>query len=441
MITGLTAKEAADLVKTHRCACNGILVDCWGGSFGVKGPVVRCLNDLEHSTLKPRDPNTRKLLNGQTNEWEDFDVQTQKRVDPGALAVYQTDHGQLELSVGQIIQYLCPTATREEAYLFLCLCQAQRLNPLIKEAYLVVFVGKDGTRRVSMIVARDVFIRRAEAHPKYAGFEAGITVELDSGNVEEIQGALVPLKAKLLGGWSKVYRSDRQQPHYTTISYGEYTTGQSTWNKMPGTMCRKVALVQGFRETFPTISVGMDSNVVVGDPGEEVEGEVLSDSAAPPPQEAPSAPSTAAPTPAPTAAAPQGQRQPRPAGYCQGHRADMFRSSSTKKVAHVLGTGEVCAGVPVVAPPPPVGEGTPPYQGGEDLDDGATRQGESADLPPSQGQDEAELRAAVESAKLAWDKFEFTVLQMRWGIWLQKKHTVAEARARLDSYMRTPQAS
>jgi phage recombination protein Bet len=360
-------------------------------------------------------------------------MQTQKRVEPGALAVYLTDHGKLELSVGQITQYLCPSATPEEAYLFLMLCQAQRLNPLIKEAYLIVY-GKDDNRKVSMIVARDVFIRRAEAHPLYAGFKAGVIVEMAEGNVEDVEGALVPTGGKLLGGWSKVFRKDRQVPHYTTISYAEYNTGRSTWTKMPGTMCRKVAIVQGFREAFPTISVGMDANVTVGDPGDVIEGEgrIVPDAALTPP-----APHQTAPAPR---AAPGRAPQAPASAQCDIHGVTMAQHPQHGVVHGPLKDGTFCNGVLQASPGGP--QAAPLARSTEDHDRGLMVESPSADapegFPPGQSDDQAALENDVIAAGLTWNELEVTFLQMRWAIWHQKGHTVAEAMTRIQNYQRKP---
>ncbi len=43
------------------------------------------------------------------------------------------------LTTKKIIQYICPNATEKEAYVFLRLCQAQGLNPFLREAYLIKY--------------------------------------------------------------------------------------------------------------------------------------------------------------------------------------------------------------------------------------------------------------------------------------------------------------
>lgn len=169
------------------------------------------------------------------------------------LAKIETTHGPIELSVRIIKHMFCPKATDLEATLFLKLCQYQGLNPFLREAYLI----KYGDAPASMVVGKDTFLQRAEAHPQYDGFEAGIIVQDEAGDENRLEGSRVPLGDKLIGGWAKVYRKDHSRPVYAEVDFAEFTTNQATWRKMPGVMIRKVALVQAFREAFPHSFTGL----------------------------------------------------------------------------------------------------------------------------------------------------------------------------------------
>lgn len=159
------------------------------------------------------------------------------------------------LSVDTIINYLCPDATEQEAFLFLQLCQSQKLNPFQREAYLIKY---DKAKPATMVVGKDAFTRRAEEHPKFKGFNAGIVV-LKGDALEYRDGTFWMSKAgeTLVGGWADVYRSDRDHPVKAVVTREEYDTGRSNWQKMPATMIRKVALVQALREAFPSAFSGM----------------------------------------------------------------------------------------------------------------------------------------------------------------------------------------
>src|SRR5699024_4600904 len=66
-------------------------------------------------------------------------------------------------------------------------------------------------------------------------------------------------------GWAKVHRKDWKVPLENTVGLDEYArktnSGKlmSNWAKMPGTMIRKVALVQALREAIPEEFSGLYS--------------------------------------------------------------------------------------------------------------------------------------------------------------------------------------
>ncbi|MCK5217111.1 MAG: phage recombination protein Bet [Methanosarcinales archaeon] len=164
-----------------------------------------------------------------------------------------------DLSVSTIKKYINDKATDEEAYVFLQLCKARGLNPFLKEAYLIKY---DHVSPATMVVGKDAFMKRAELHPEYDGFEAGIIVETEGKEGFVIAdncrvGTFYYDNEILLGGWAKVYRKDHKHPVEITVNMREFSTGKSSWNKMPATMIRKVALVQALREAFPSELSGM----------------------------------------------------------------------------------------------------------------------------------------------------------------------------------------
>lgn len=152
-----------------------------------------------------------------------------------------------DLTKENIRQYLCPAATDQEIFMFLQLCEHRSLNPFIKEAYLI----KYGTTPAVLVVGKDAFTKKAEQHPQFDGFEAGVIVEHTEG-IEYRPGQLVRNGEELIGGWAQVHRKDRKYPYRSEASMQEYNTGQSSWKKLPATMIRKVALVQALREAFPS---------------------------------------------------------------------------------------------------------------------------------------------------------------------------------------------
>lgn len=135
---------------------------------------------------------------------------------------------------------------------FLTLCQVNQLNPFLREAYLV----KYGSQPAQMITSKDAFMKRADRCQDYEGLESGVIAMNDEGVIKDFEGAFMPPKWTLIGGWAKVYRHGRR-PYVQRVSFSEYNKNQSTWKSMPMTMIRKVAEVQALREAFPNNLSGL----------------------------------------------------------------------------------------------------------------------------------------------------------------------------------------
>jgi len=163
--------------------------------------------------------------------------------------VFSVNGEEVKLSGNTVMNYLVRgngQVSEQEVVMFTNLCKFQKLNPFLNEAYLVKF----GSQPASIIVSKEAFMKRAEAHPKYKGFEAGIVVERE-GQLVDVEGAIKLKNDILVGGWCKVYREDRATPVTARISLEEFSKGQATWKQMPLTMIRKSAIVNALREAFP----------------------------------------------------------------------------------------------------------------------------------------------------------------------------------------------
>jgi phage recombination protein Bet len=142
--------------------------------------------------------------------------------------------------------------TLPEFKFFTELCRARKLNPFLKEAYCI----KYGNQPAQIVVGKDVFLKRADAHPQYDGKESGVIIQKEDGTIEERIGCFVAPKETLLGGWAKVYRKDRKYPSYMSVSFeeaaGRKGNGElnSSWKKQGATMIEKVAKVRALREAF-----------------------------------------------------------------------------------------------------------------------------------------------------------------------------------------------
>lgn len=166
----------------------------------------------------------------------------------------------VNLSMGLIKDYLCPgqNISDAEAYMFLSLCQYQRLNPFVREAYCV----KYGTNPATMIVGKETYTKRAAAHPKFKGMKAGVVVINKKGEMENRVGELVLPGEELVGGWADVFVDGYIEPVSAVVSIEERMQKKdgkpvSKWASSPGLMIRKCALVAALREAFPDILGGM----------------------------------------------------------------------------------------------------------------------------------------------------------------------------------------
>jgi len=163
----------------------------------------------------------------------------------------QTSEGVVAISVADVAKWVSPEAPDPEALKFLMVCRARGLNPMLGEAHLVPFGTKWQT-----VIGKSGYLKLLEEHPAYAGHEAGIICrKWDSvakqwiGDELYLGGSYCPADCRLLGGWAKIHRSDRPRPTFITIAFEEYAKNQSTWQTIPRTMIRKVALVHAAQES------------------------------------------------------------------------------------------------------------------------------------------------------------------------------------------------
>lgn len=183
-----------------------------------------------------------------------------------AVVEYSTDSGsKVKLSPAIIRRYLVNgggNVTDQEVMMFLMLCKQQRLDPFLREAYLIKF-GRDEKAKATLVTGKEVFTKRAERHTDFRGMHAGVVVQTDDGKLEQRAGSLVLEGETIVGGWAKVWKANREVPYENTVSFNEYVGRKSNgemnrqWTEKPATMIRKVALVQTLRETFPETFSGM----------------------------------------------------------------------------------------------------------------------------------------------------------------------------------------
>lgn len=168
------------------------------------------------------------------------------------------DGQRMTVTFDDVRNFICKEATIAECRIFLETCKQYHLNPFTKEAYLIHYDNKNGDTASTIVLGKTCYMKMAEAHPQYDGFEAGVIVLVpEVGELIHREGSIIYKGEELVGGWAKTYRKDRSRPFYEEVNFSEYDTKKSLWVTKPATMIRKVALVHTLREAFPATFGGL----------------------------------------------------------------------------------------------------------------------------------------------------------------------------------------
>lgn len=176
---------------------------------------------------------------------------------------FEVEGQEVKLSKQIVQEYIVGTEvpiTNQEFKLFTELCKVRKLNPFLREAYLIKY--KEGTP-AQLVVGKDAILKRAVLNPNYDGMECGIIVQKEDGSVEERQGTFKLGTEQLVGGWARVFRKDWTHPTYSSVSFNEVAQRKndgslnSNWSTKGATMVEKVAKVRALRETFVEDLAGM----------------------------------------------------------------------------------------------------------------------------------------------------------------------------------------
>ena len=184
---------------------------------------------------------------------------------PQNIVEFMAGEEQIKLTPELVRRFLVNgggSVTNEELFMFMNLCRYQHLNPFTREVYLI----KYGDRQAAtMVVGKDVHLKRAKRHPEFRGLEAGIIIRGTDGGCYDRNGTFYDPESgeKLVGGWAKVHVDGWAVPLYASVNLTEYIGRKSNgeingqWSSKPATMIRKVAIVQALREAFPEDTAGM----------------------------------------------------------------------------------------------------------------------------------------------------------------------------------------
>ena len=168
------------------------------------------------------------------------------------------DGQRMTVTFDDVRNFICKEATIAECRIFLETCKQYHLNPFTNEAYLIHYDNKNSDTASTIVLGKTCYMKMAEAHPQYDGFEAGVIVmDEAAGELIHREGSIVYQGETLVGGWAKTYRKDRSRPFYEEVNFSEYDTKKTLWVTKPATMIRKVALVHTLREAFPATFGGL----------------------------------------------------------------------------------------------------------------------------------------------------------------------------------------
>jgi len=181
------------------------------------------------------------------------------------LAVtFEIEGSEIKLSPAIVQEYIVGTSTNitvQEYKFFVELCKQRKLNPFLKEAYLIKY---SDTQAAQIVVGKDAIVKRAVKHPMFNGREQGIIVLNETtGEFNYRKGTFKLANEELVGGWAKVFRKDWEHPVEISVTFEEVAQRKSdgvlnsNWKSKGATMVEKVALVRALREAFVEDLAGM----------------------------------------------------------------------------------------------------------------------------------------------------------------------------------------
>ena len=159
--------------------------------------------------------------------------------------VYSDEKGQeIKLTASDIVEYISTdsSVTEKEVFTFLNMCKYLKLNPFLKEIYLIKYKDSPAT----FVISYQTLLKRAEENKNFQGYET------------EVKGEIPNMTATAV-----VYRKDRIYPVKIAVNYSEAVKTvmdrqtkelrpTNMWKSMPEWMLRKVALARALKEAFPS---------------------------------------------------------------------------------------------------------------------------------------------------------------------------------------------
>lgn len=186
---------------------------------------------------------------------EQNNQQKNQEREKGRFEIVTSTGEVLDLTKNIVQKYLSPNAqiTDDEFMYFFQLCKVQKLNPFLKEAYII----KYGNAPATIVTDYKVLQQIADRSGVFTGIEQGVVVLDENSEIIERKGQVVKPSETLIGGWAIVYRKDREKPFYVSVNLSEFEQKKkdgslnNNWSTKPSFMIEKVAKAHAFRVAFP----------------------------------------------------------------------------------------------------------------------------------------------------------------------------------------------
>jgi len=187
--------------------------------------------------------------------------------DKGKAVIEYRSQGGVDISLTPetvrnfLVQGRKDLVSAQELMFFMNVCRARKLNPFIKDCYLI----KYGSDPAAIVTSVDYFRKNARKAPDCRGWKAGVVV-LQDGEITYREGSLKLDNETLVGGWAEAKPEGWNEPKRHTINLAGYIKktkdGKVTrfWQteKQPD-MIAKVAESQLLRQLWGEETTGMYS--------------------------------------------------------------------------------------------------------------------------------------------------------------------------------------
>jgi len=143
-----------------------------------------------------------------------------------------------------------------EFTMFFQLCKAYKVNPFLREAYIVKY---DSNTPATIVLDYKVLQQLAESKASYNGMIHGVVVADETNKTFERAGEFKLPNERLVAGWCEVYRRDHEHATKVYAMFDEFAGKKKdgslskNWKEKPCFMITKVAKVQALREAYPNL--------------------------------------------------------------------------------------------------------------------------------------------------------------------------------------------